>query len=57
MIQVSDLSGRIVYSEKRSINQSNTITIDVKQWKPQVYILKVSNSRNEVITTQKFEKM
>jgi hypothetical protein len=57
MIQVSDLSGRIVYSDKRSISQSNTITIDVKQWKPQVYILKVSNSRNEVITTQKFEKM
>jgi trimeric autotransporter adhesin len=56
-IQVSDLSGRIVYSEKRNVNQSNTFTIDVKQWKPQVYILKVTNARNEVISTVKFEKM
>jgi trimeric autotransporter adhesin len=57
ILQVSDLNGRIVYSEKRNIAQSGTVTIDVKQWKPQVYVLKVINSKNEVVTTQKFEKM
>jgi hypothetical protein len=57
IIQVSDLNGRIVHSEKRNITQSGTVTIDVKQWKPQVYVLKVINSKNEVVTTQKFEKM
>jgi hypothetical protein len=56
-IRISDLNGRVVYSEKRNVNQSNTFTIDVKQWKPQVYILKVTNAKNEVISTQKFEKM
>jgi hypothetical protein len=56
-IQVSDLTGRTVYSEKRSATQLTNITLDVRQWRPQVYILKITNSKNEVITTQKFEKM
>ena len=56
-IQVSDLNGRVVYSERRSVTQSTTVTIDVKQWKSQVYVLKVINSKNEIVTTQKFEKM
>jgi len=57
LIQVSDLNGRMIYSEKRNVSQSALITIDIKQWKPQVYILKVINSKNEIVTTQKFEKM
>lgn len=56
LLQITDLTGRVVYSEKR--NGSNTnLNVDVKQWRPQVYILKVINSKNEVLTTQKFEKM
>jgi hypothetical protein len=56
-VQIMDLAGRIIYSEKSIVNQTSGITMDVKHWKPQVYILKVMNSRNEVIATQKFEKM
>jgi hypothetical protein len=57
-IQVSDLSGRVVYLEKRNIPSSaTTVTLDVKQWQEQVYILKILNSKNEVVTTQKFQKM
>jgi glucose/arabinose dehydrogenase len=55
-IQVTDLTGRIVYSQ-RHLGSQNSVSIDVKQWKPQVYILKVINSKNEILTTRKFEKM
>jgi len=56
VIQIADLNGRVLYSEKRNGSNSN-LSVDVKQWTPQVYILKVINSKNEVLTTQKFEKM
>jgi hypothetical protein len=57
IIQISDLNGRVVYSERRAAGQNTNISVDVKQWKPQVYVVKVINSKNEVLTTQKFEKM
>jgi trimeric autotransporter adhesin len=56
-IQVSDLNGRIIYSEKRNVVQSTTVTLDVKQWKAQMYVLKIVNSKNEIITSQKFQKL
>jgi glucose/arabinose dehydrogenase len=56
-LQVTDLAGRIVYSENRIGDQNSNISIDVKQWKSQVYILRVVNSKNEIITTHKFEKL
>jgi glucose/arabinose dehydrogenase len=56
-IQISDLNGRVVYSEKRNIPQAATITIDVKRWAPQMYVLKMINSKNEVIVSQKFDKL
>lgn len=56
-VQVMDLGGRVIHSEKTAVSQNSSISIDVKHWKSQVYILKVINSRNEVISTQKFEKL
>jgi hypothetical protein len=56
-IQISDLNGRVVYSEKRNIPQAATITIDVKRWAPQMYVLKIINSKNEVIVSEKFDKL
>jgi hypothetical protein len=56
-IQVSDLNGRTIYFEKWNAAQSSTITLDVKQWKAQVYVLKILDSKNEIITTQKFQKL
>jgi hypothetical protein len=55
-LQISDLTGRVLFSQKSLGVQSN-ISIDVRQWKPQVYILKVVNSQNEVLITQKFQKL
>ncbi|MBO9570891.1 MAG: hypothetical protein J7497_01575, partial [Chitinophagaceae bacterium] len=57
MIQIMDLTGRIIHSEKNISTQNSMISIDVKYWRPQVCILKVTNSRNEVIATRKFEKI
>jgi hypothetical protein len=57
LVQILDLTGKIIHSEKRIISQNSVLNIDVKHWKPQVYILKVTNSRNEIVTTQKFEKL
>lgn len=57
LIQIMDLSGKVIFSKKQVGSQNSNITIDVKQWKAQVYILKVINSKNETLSTQKFEKM
>jgi hypothetical protein len=52
------MNGRVVHFERRNVpSSSTTLTLDVKQWKPQVYIIKILNSKNELITTQKFQKM
>jgi trimeric autotransporter adhesin len=57
-LQISDMNGRVVHFERRNVpSSSTTLTLDVKQWKPQVYIIKILNSKNELITTQKFQKM
>jgi trimeric autotransporter adhesin len=57
LVQIMDLTGRVIHSEKSMITQNSMIHIDVKHWKQQVYILKVINSKHEVIITRKFEKM
>jgi trimeric autotransporter adhesin len=54
LIQISDLNGKVIYSEHTS---GQSISIDVKQWKSQVYIVRVMNLRNEILASQKFEKM
>jgi trimeric autotransporter adhesin len=57
-MQITDMNGRVVHFERRNVaSSSTTLTLDVKQWKPQVYIIKILNSKNELITTQKFQKM
>ncbi len=56
-IQISDLSGRIVNSIE--VNAGSTIQeyqIDTKRLSSSVYILKVVNSRSEVISVQNFIK-
>lgn len=57
LVQIMDLTGTIIHAEKSMVSQNSGISIDVKHWKPQVYILKVVNSKNEIVTTQKFEKL
>lgn len=56
VVQISDLNGRIVYSERKNAQQISS-SIDVRQWKPQVYVVRVFNSKNEVLINQKFEKL
>jgi trimeric autotransporter adhesin len=57
-MQITDMNGRVVHFERRNVpSSSTTLTLDVKQWKAQVYIIKILNSKNELITTQKFQKM
>ncbi len=56
-ILVNDLSGRIV--KTMEVNADNTIRefqVDAKGLSSNVYILKVVNSRNEIISVQKFVK-
>lgn len=56
-VQVSDLLGRTLYTKSVSINAAGEeVIINTAKWKQGVYMLKVINSRNEVMTTQKFVK-
>ncbi|HEY9362842.1 MAG TPA: T9SS type A sorting domain-containing protein, partial [Chitinophagaceae bacterium] len=56
-VEITDLQGRKMTSEKRFVNQNAQIEIDVKKWKPQLYLLKILNNKNEIITVMKFGKM
>ncbi len=56
-IQISDISGRIVNMlEVYAGNATREYQIDTKSLSANVYILKVVNSKNEVISVQKFIK-
>lgn len=57
-VQVSDVQGRVVYSSKEQLHQNvSNISIDARHWTPQLYVIKIVNSKNEVLATQKFEKL
>lgn len=57
-IQITDLQGRIVYSQRRSANKGfDNMDINVQNLQPQVYLLKVSNNKNEVLVNQKVIKL
>lgn len=56
-INVTDMQGRLIYQQVyQNVNSNGTLTINTQTWKPQVYQLKVTNSRGEFITVQKFVK-
>jgi carboxypeptidase T len=56
-VQVSDLSGRIINIIQVNVNNiEREYQINTAKLSPQVYVLKVINSKNEVLTVQKFMK-
>jgi hypothetical protein len=55
VLKITDMQGRLVYSKK---NRGETsIKVQVSNWKPQVYILKIVNANNEVVSQQKIIKL
>lgn len=56
-VQVSDLSGRVISTLPLNVNSiEREYQINTAKLSPQVYVLKVINSKNEVLTVQKFMK-
>jgi hypothetical protein len=56
-IHVSDLSGRVIISQQSIVsNSEQTININTQNLASQVYILKIVNSKNEILAIQKFVK-
>jgi len=56
-MSISDISGKQVYTEYLSADITlRTFTIDTRKFTPQIYILKLVNSRNEIIGIQKIMK-
>jgi len=57
-LQITDLQGRMVYKQNKIAEQTtNNLEIDTRNWKPQVYVLKIVNAQNVVISTQKITKL
>jgi carboxypeptidase T len=57
-VQITDVQGKVVYDRiERGAATSTELQVDTKTWKPQVYILRITNSRNELLTTQKVIKL
>ena len=55
-VRITDLSGRVVYSRRYYSAVAAELSVDMKQWLPQTYVLKIMNSKNEVVTTRKIIK-
>ena len=56
-VAVMDMQGRMVYNQTYSdIPASGTISVNTTAWTSQVYQLKITNNRGELVTIQKFVK-
>lgn len=56
-VMVTDMQGRLVFNKNyNEFPGSGTITVNTLGWTPQVYQLKVTNNRGELVTIQKFVK-
>ncbi len=56
-VQVSDLSGRVISTLQVNVNTiEREYQINTAKLSPQVYVLKIINSKNEVLAVQKFMK-
>ncbi|HEX2629342.1 MAG TPA: T9SS type A sorting domain-containing protein, partial [Chitinophagaceae bacterium] len=56
-IEIVDLSGRKVYEQDAiSMSAGRTVRIDMRKFAAQIYILKVTNSKNELLSAEKFIK-
>jgi carboxypeptidase T len=56
-IQVTDVTGRIVYTGKHPVNStSGSIQVQARAWKAGVYMVKVIDSNNETLAIEKFVK-
>lgn len=57
-IDVSDLQGRRIFQKQVHLPAGETVfNINVRPWFQRLYVLKVRNSRNEVVATQKISKL
>lgn len=54
---VTDMQGRLVYNKTLTeVPNSGIISVNTGNWLPQVYQLKITNNRGELVTIQKFIK-
>jgi carboxypeptidase T len=56
-IHITDMAGRQVITQQAFVtNSGRTVTIDTRSLAGQVYVLKVVNSKNEIVGVEKFVK-
>jgi len=57
-VELADVQGRVIYRKAHTTDGVNAnIKVDLRSLEPQVYILKVSNEKGEVMTTEKIVKL
>jgi hypothetical protein len=57
-VELTDVQGRVIYRKAHTADQVNAdIRIDLRGFDPQVYILKISNDKGELMTTEKIVKL
>lgn len=56
-IRITDVQGRVVYEKVvNDLPSTSELKIPAGTWTPQVYVLKITNTKGEFITVQKFVK-
>ena len=56
-LHISDAQGQVVNTQKMFVHAAQNVIISSYSWKAQVYIVKVINGKNEVVSTQKLVKL
>lgn len=57
-IEISDMQGRRVYAGSVPPGSNGSrLEVDVREWKPQVYIVKITGAKKAVLAMQKFTKL
>jgi hypothetical protein len=57
-IEITNVDGKTVYNKTNFVNENTVeLQIDMTSWKAQIYVLRVSNSKGELIATKKLIKL
>lgn len=56
-LQITDAQGQVIHSQKMIVQSAEEFTISTHSWKAQLYIVKILNSKNEVVDKQKLIKL
>jgi hypothetical protein len=57
LIQITDIQGKTYYNKTKLVNNNTDVQIDCRRWPSQLYLIKVTASNGDIISTEKVLKL